>query len=188
MLLSPGERVVRVVDLDHDCAVISLGRFDRRTRIVVRDQPPQARPSPCSYRLLHVALGDYQQDARIVMPQDGGSCGSPRTRRAKLLPPSVAVHAAWAEAQAKVANDHARGAVRADVRRVNRASRLDALVEAAVEVARLDRGAVTGREDEPGLDPAVDGRFAVGVLLAPADAQRRHAHERQGEALRTTRS
>ena len=51
----------------------------------------------------------------------------------------------------------------------------DAPVEAAVEVARLDRGSVAGGEDQAGIDPAISRTNASGVLLFLTDLQRGHA-------------
>ena len=57
----------------------------------------------------------------------------------------------------------------------------DAAVEAATEVARLDRGAVPGGEDQAGIDPGVPGLLAVGVLLLPAELERGDAQVRKGK-------
>jgi hypothetical protein len=45
----------------------------------------------------------------------------------------------------------------------------DAPVEAAVEVARLDRCAVAGGEHQAGIGPGIDGLVVVGVLLLLAE-------------------
>ena len=55
----------------------------------------------------------------------------------------------------------------------------DAAVEAAVEVPRLDRGAVPGGEHQPGIDPAVSGTIIVGILLFPADVKSSHTQVRK---------
>jgi hypothetical protein len=57
----------------------------------------------------------------------------------------------------------------------------DAAVEAAAEVARLDRCAVPGGEDQAGVDPGVSRAFPVGLLLLPAELQCRDAQVREGE-------
>jgi hypothetical protein len=45
----------------------------------------------------------------------------------------------------------------------------DAVIEAAVEVTRLDGGAMPGGEDQPGADPGCPGAVTVGVLLLLAE-------------------
>ena len=51
----------------------------------------------------------------------------------------------------------------------------DAAVEAAAELARLDRGAVPGSEDPASIDPAVSGPVTVSILLLLADLECGHA-------------
>ena len=51
----------------------------------------------------------------------------------------------------------------------------DAAVEAAAEVARLDRGAMPGGEDQTGIDPAITCAVTVGILLLLADLECGHA-------------
>ena len=53
--------------------------------------------------------------------------------------------------------------------------------EAAVEVPRLNRSAVTSREHQAGFDPGLTGAGAVSVLLLLADLERSDAQARQGE-------
>ena len=55
----------------------------------------------------------------------------------------------------------------------------DAPVEAAVEVARLDRCAVSGGEDQASVYPAVSRTVTISVLLLLADLKRSHAQIRQ---------
>jgi len=51
----------------------------------------------------------------------------------------------------------------------------DAAVETAVEVARLDRCAVPGGEDQAVVNPAISRTLAVRILLFHANLERRHA-------------
>jgi hypothetical protein len=55
----------------------------------------------------------------------------------------------------------------------------DAPVEAAVEVARLDRRAVPGGEDQASVDPDVSRMVTISVLLLLADLKRSDAQVRQ---------
>jgi hypothetical protein len=55
----------------------------------------------------------------------------------------------------------------------------DAAVEAAVEVARLDRRAVPGGEDQASVDPDVSRMVTISVLLLLADLKRSDAQVRQ---------
>ena len=57
----------------------------------------------------------------------------------------------------------------------------DAAVEAAAEVARLDRRAVAGGEHQAGVDPGVSGALPVGVLLLPAELERGDAQVGEGK-------
>ena len=57
----------------------------------------------------------------------------------------------------------------------------DAAVEAAGEVARLDRRAAPGGENQAGLHPAGTGSVPVGVLLLPAELERGDAQVRKGK-------
>src|SRR5215471_19632716 len=57
----------------------------------------------------------------------------------------------------------------------------DATVEAAVEVARLDRCAVAGGEHQAGFGPCIVSMIAVSVLLLSAELKRGDAQVRQGE-------
>ena len=47
----------------------------------------------------------------------------------------------------------------------------DAALEAAIEVARLDRGTIVGGEHRASFDPAIPGTLQVGVLLLLAELQ-----------------
>jgi hypothetical protein len=51
----------------------------------------------------------------------------------------------------------------------------DAAIEAPAEVARLDRSAVPGGEDQAGIDPAITSAATIGVLLLPAGLECRQA-------------
>src|SRR5262249_48029171 len=55
-------------------------------------------------------------------------------------------------------------------------------VEAAVEVSRLDRGAMPGGEDQSRFDPGRASAGTVSILLSPADLERSNAQtgQRQG--------
>src|SRR6478609_536136 len=55
----------------------------------------------------------------------------------------------------------------------------DAPVKAAVEVARLDRRAVPGGEDQTGVYPAISRTITINVLLLLADLKRSDAQIRQ---------
>jgi hypothetical protein len=55
----------------------------------------------------------------------------------------------------------------------------DAPVKAAVEVARLDRRAVPGGEDQAGVYPAISRTITISVLLLLADLKRSDAQIRQ---------
>jgi len=55
----------------------------------------------------------------------------------------------------------------------------DAPVKAAVEVARLDRRAVPGGEDQAGVNPAISRTITISVLLLLADLKRSDAQIRQ---------
>jgi len=57
----------------------------------------------------------------------------------------------------------------------------DAAVEAPAEVARLNRRAMPGREDQAGLDPGIPGALAVGVLLHLTELERGDAQINEGE-------
>jgi hypothetical protein len=57
----------------------------------------------------------------------------------------------------------------------------DAAVEAAAEVARLDRRAAAGGERQAGVNPGACGADSVGVLLLPAELERGDAQLGKGE-------
>ena len=57
----------------------------------------------------------------------------------------------------------------------------DTAVKAAAEVARLDRCAVPGGENQAGVNPGISRVFPVGVLLLPAELECRDAQVGEGE-------